>query len=82
MVGGRNGTTLLNDSWYSYNGLNWILANDDCDFPAVRSHRLINFDSHLWLIGGVTAGGIVGSVWKSPDGVSWSLVNSTPPFFR
>ena len=39
------------------------------------------FNNGLWIIGGDTTGGtIAADVWSSQDGVTWSLVNASPPF--
>lgn len=85
VIGGYNGTSYLNDSWYSTDGTTWVEANDTCSFEARAGHELLTLGTKMYVIGGYNAS--VGAnntypamwdVWESSDGSNWTLTTNTP----
>ena len=70
-VGGLDGTVSISgyksDVWSSSDGFTWVLRNADAGFSGRAGHRLVVFNSKLWLIGG----NYNNDVWSSVDGVTW-----------
>jgi hypothetical protein len=65
--------TYYNDVWYSADGVDWVLATGNAQFPARTYFASTVFDNKMWVIGGfnVNVGGYLNDVWYSADGVDW-----------
>jgi len=67
---------IMNDAWYSEDGVNWSLAAANAAFPARLWHASVVFDGKIWVMGGRTEderpGVLLNDVWSSPDGVNWT----------
>lgn len=70
---------LLNDVWYSEDGVTWSQATDDASWPARDEHTSVVFDNKMWVMGGYTYSAGEGTpyvasndVWYSEDGVTWT----------
>lgn len=62
----------LNDVWSSEDGINWELELSKAAFPERASHKIVNFNRKLWLIGGEGSGGEnFNDVWSSSNGIDW-----------
>ncbi|RJE73250.1 hypothetical protein BGP78_19175 [Pseudoalteromonas sp. MSK9-3] len=66
--------------WSSIDGINWQLEVANAPFQGRAHFELIEFNEHLYLIGGSrgigTGGAEVGEsdVWRSDDGINWTLI--------
>ncbi len=77
---GGLGSSLYNDVW-SYDGASWKQERADGaanGFTGRDGHAVVAFDDKLWVLGGSTAGGYQRDVWSSGDGITWTLVTSSP----
>ncbi len=81
IVGGYDGSNLLNDVWYSTDGSTWTEATDDAAFSPRVQHSLVVLDSKMWLIAGLDASyDVLNDVWSSSDGITWTLSVASAPF--
>ena len=81
VVGGTDESrTLLNDVWYSDDGLNWMMTTANAPFTPRSGHKAVVFDNKIWVIGGFTESGYTNDVWFSSDGVNWSLATNDAAF--
>ena len=74
LVGGSNGSELLNDIWSSPNGVDWTLETNSAPFEPRQFHDLEVFNNgqELFLFGGSNdSGANLNDVWKTIDGVNW-----------
>lgn len=62
--------TLYNDVWSSTDGVTWILEQESAAFSPRRSHKVVNFNNGLLLVGG-NDGEDQKDIWKSVDGINW-----------
>lgn len=91
LMNGSNTSTsgqVLNDCWFSADGVDWSQATADMGFSNGIFPRLLSatvtFNGNILMIGGreYTANGVatyVNTVVSSPDGVNWAK-NQTPGF--
>lgn len=66
--------------WSSIDGREWTL---ECEAPWEGRHCFgaVVHDAHMWVVGGDNARGPYQTdIWKSPDGVNWSLVTAVAPW--
>jgi prepilin-type N-terminal cleavage/methylation domain-containing protein len=78
VLGGINATTRVNDVWQSRNGANWtqVKPNDGSGWSARSGLTCLSYNNSMWVIGGST-GIVQKDVWKSTDGLTWSLINGS-----
>lgn len=78
--------TLLNDVWYSEDGLNWNQATDKASFSARIGHSTVVFNDSLYLLcgGGNPSGGYetFSDVWSSKNGKDWNLVSESSGYYK
>ncbi|MBD3241625.1 MAG: hypothetical protein GF331_13630 [Chitinivibrionales bacterium] len=67
LVSGHDEDSLRSDTWYSYDGLNWILATRANPFTARITHGGVYFDNRTWIMGGEDATGVLNDVWYTSD---------------
>ncbi|MBQ4860745.1 Ig-like domain-containing protein [Pseudoalteromonas sp. MMG013] len=66
--------------WSSTDGINWQVEVANAPFKGRAHFELIEFNEHLYLIGGRrgigTGGASIGKsdVWRSDDGINWTLI--------
>ncbi|MFC1598869.1 hypothetical protein ACFL2U_02605, partial [Patescibacteria group bacterium] len=66
-----------NDVWHSPDGVNWSLIGEN--YGGTLHNRwlpdMIGFNNKLWVMGGLTAGGIgsLNDIWSTTDGRNWTL---------
>ncbi|MBQ4804889.1 fibronectin type III domain-containing protein [Aquimarina sp. MMG015] len=72
----------LNDIWSSEDGDTWIQENANPTFAPRYGHRALVYDNHIWVFGGrdVTISFSREEVWKSADGINWTLVTDSANF--
>lgn len=59
----------------------WIQATANAAFSPRAGHAVLNFNSQLWVIGGVENGTtLLNDVWSSADGITWSQVTQSAAF--
>jgi hypothetical protein len=71
---GKNPAIQYNDVWYSTDGATWIQATAHAGFSPRDVHGSVAFDNSLWVIGSQNDN----EVWRSQDGVAWTLVAKSP----
>lgn len=83
--GGYNGTSYLNDVWYSSDGITWTCANASPAFTARAGHGMEALGSKMFVIGGYNGTAAPNDtyaskwdVWESTDGITWTLTTDTP----
>ncbi|NCB01748.1 MAG: hypothetical protein EOM67_06225 [Spirochaetia bacterium] len=71
----------------AYDGdLSWSLVKGDAPWSNRYDHAVVAFDDNLWVLGGYSPGNrgnndsYMEDVWKSPDGITWSLVTDNAPW--
>ena len=84
VIGGTDGTNLLNDVWSSSDGKNWYPVTTNANFPARSGHTSVVFSVNgsplMWVMGGLGASGAMNDVWSSQNGITWNLAPATNPF--
>jgi PKD repeat protein len=79
-VGGYDGTGYDSDIWYSSDGTIWYKSSGSLPYAMVRP-ALLTYDNKMWLIGGDSqSNGVLKTVYSSTDGITWTLVTSSPPW--
>jgi len=66
-----------NDVWYSDDGITWIEATPHAAFSPRYSPVSFVFNDSIWVIGSYHDD----ELWRSPDGVGWTLVADRPYMF-
>lgn len=77
----------LNDIWSSSDGVHWVQVTANAAFASRSEHKVVLFNSKLWLIGGIDGTGASGSqekndVWSSSDAVNWKQETAAAPFSK
>ncbi len=91
LLGGRSDTTNKNDVFSTGNLQTWNLISPSTTTGTTKwsprmNANVVYFRNMYWVVGtshwNSPSNGIVSppDIWKSSDGVTWNLVNSTPPF--
>jgi len=83
-INGITTNKLMNDVWFSENGITWFQGTDNANFSARRSHELTTDGELLWLSAGNTneiSHAIVNDLWYSKNGLDWFEVD-TPDSFQ
>ena len=77
----ETGVSYLNDIWNSSDGLNWTLVadsretynyEDDPVFSKRAYHNMLTYKNKLWVMLGEDSEGLVGDIWSSTDGITWT----------
>jgi hypothetical protein len=91
VMGGQNILTPKNDIWSSPDGVNWTHVDTNPNNPGIQDapwtprmgHSVLVFNDgtgeNIYLLGGYSSGHL-SDVWKSPDGINWTQVNSNAPW--
>lgn len=80
IIGGEDGSGLLNDVWTSDDGETWVRHTNSADWTARKFHTALSYDGKLWVIGGEDAGGDDAEVWYSTDYVQWTQATASAAF--
>ena len=85
VIGGGAGDARYNDVWRSTDGTRWTRVVANADFSGRKEHQVVSHGGHLILSGGEEElSGTVrvrkNDVWRSADGVSWTLVVANAQF--
>lgn len=67
-----------NEVWNSTNGSDWTFVNN-APWPARHCSAWLVHDNAMWVIGGDPQSGCLTDVWRSNDGIEWSLVLDAIP---
>ncbi len=66
VIGGFNGSTRLNDVWFSGDGTLWNPMTLSAAFPPRQQHTSLVFNNEMWVLGGWATTGYYNDVWHSP----------------
>ena len=80
VIGGYNGSSNLNDVWYSSDGATWTQATASASFSGRSIHTSVVFDNKMWVIGGYDTANL-NDVWYSSDGATWTLATPSASFY-
>lgn len=85
LIGGDDAVGIYTDDvWYSSDGLDWTEATAEAGWPGrAFGHTTVVYNDLLWVIGGesdTTASYLIGDVWYSPDGISWTQATANAPW--
>ncbi len=64
----------------SRNGIDWNLETDNA-FSNREEFEAVVFNDAIYIIGGRNTEGPLKEIWKSTDGIAWSLITSTDEIF-
>ncbi|NLI75288.1 MAG: hypothetical protein GX442_02455 [Candidatus Riflebacteria bacterium] len=90
VIGGEvetaTGIDVMDDAWYTTDGVSWTVATTSADFWARGYATAVAYDGKMWLLGGRAYdpdGNVVllGDAWTSTDGVRWTEVPSSVSYF-
>src|SRR5208337_2003729 len=73
----------LNDVWSSSDGITWTQTTTSAFATGRYGMCGCVYNNKMWIFGGVTAAsspGCISDVYSSSDGISWTLVTSSPGF--
>jgi len=73
----------LNDVWSSSDGITWTqLSNAPWPGRGMQLNSCVDGSGQFWMLGGSNEGTrrSYNEVWKSADGVTWTLVNESAPW--
>ena len=77
----EEGVTYLNDIWNSSDGATWTKVadsretynyEDDPVFSRRAYHNMLTYKNKLWVMLGESPDGLVGDIWCSTDGITWT----------
>ena len=71
---------LLNDVWYSSDGVNWTSATLSAPWKPRSGHSSVVIGGRMWVIGGSGYTGQLSDVWFSSDGVNWTSATVSAPW--
>ena len=94
VIGGRSYVGALerfSDIWYSVDGRSWTMATATAAFGDRVDHQVVSWRGSLWLVGGNSSLNqniyeprqkhpYNNDVWRSADGVNWTLVTRSALF--
>jgi N-acetylneuraminic acid mutarotase len=73
--------TVLNDTWYSTDGITWTRATESAAFPARSDATSLVYDGKIWIISGCRdIFTPFNDVWYSDDGIHWFEANASAAF--
>src|SRR5208337_4597873 len=67
-IGGSKGHTMLNDAWYSTDGIQWTEATPAAEFAPRAGQASPVYDNRMWVIGGTDPTHVMNDTWYSTDG--------------
>lgn len=73
----------LNDVWSSADGITWTqLANAPWSGRGMQINSCVDGSGQIWMLGGSNESTrrSYNEVWKSADGITWTLVNESAPW--
>lgn len=73
----------LNDVWSSTDGINWNqLPNAPWSGRGMQVNSCVDGSGQIWMLGGANEATrrSFNEVWKSADGINWTLVNASAPW--
>jgi len=78
---------LLNDIWYSTNGVNWFQATGNAWWTVRAAYASVIFDNKMWVLGGCTnwSDSCINDVWQSSNGDTWVQMSDAewiPKFYH
>ncbi|GEM_PF-4757842 len=65
-----------NDIWNTLTATEWTMKMRNAAFSERFGHVVLSFGGYIWVL----AGGGTSTVYKSANGTTWQLVNSSAPF--
>lgn len=68
--------------WSSLNAIKWQRHEQKAGFRERYNHRLIEYNSQLWLIGGSDHNSLFNDIWSSNDGLNWEQKRSSANFSK
>jgi len=71
---------LLNDVWYSSNGIDWTCATESAGWLPRAAHSSVVFDNKIWVMGGYyrdTLLFLLNDVWYSSNGIDWTCATES-----
>jgi hypothetical protein len=74
IFGGETQEGLVNDIWYTRDGVNWNMVASNAQWSPRYRHEIVVFHDIIWLIGGVN-GKYEKKIWKSADGFNWDDID-------
>ncbi len=77
---------LFDDVWSSADGRNWVQETASAEYYSRAWHKMVAYDSKLWIIGGETVDGdgnkvLLDECWSSANGVAWQIKSQVVSFF-
>ena len=81
VIGGSNGSQLLNDGWYSTDGANWTEAVTLTHFIPRSFHSAVVYNNAIWVVGGAEGvlASAVNDVYRSTDGSNYVQMTASAP---
>ena len=75
VLGGNDGSSLLNDVWFSVDSKNWVQETDDADWSRRDEYQALSHNGRLYVLGGSGTyySEQLNDVWSSADGKNWAL---------
>jgi N-acetylneuraminic acid mutarotase len=83
LIGGVNydERKVMNDVWYSEDGLTWYEATQNAPWSGRWDHATAVFKDRIFLVGGMDLSKqAFNDVWATADGIKWELVTDVPPW--
>jgi len=87
VIGGAHyeaGLEVLNDVWYSTDGVSWFEATASAPWQSRYRHTSVVFDNKMWVIGGehadYTGFENLNDVWYSTNGTQWYRSTASAPW--
>jgi hypothetical protein len=82
VMGGDNGSGLLNNVWSSSNGVTWTQATSAAPWSGRCRCGAVVLNGQMWVMGGFNGGvpGRMNDVWSSSNGVTWTQASSAAPW--
>src|SRR5208283_5152036 len=81
VIGGTsNGTSGLNDIWYSMDGANWLTTTAGAGFTGRWGHTSVVYNNAMWVIEGYNGSTYYSDIWSSSDGANWTGYTITAAF--
>jgi hypothetical protein len=73
----KNFMELLEESFRDNQGQYWKLKTAAAAFTARTGTKITVYKGKMWIIGGQYSGGVLGDVWNSTDGNTWTKVRDS-----
>ena len=72
VLGGYDGSSYLNDVWYSTDGVSWTQVTVTSPFTLRSCHTSLVYDNKMWALGGYDGSSYLNDIWYSTDGAAWT----------